>query len=96
MSFFDKGSLLKHKNLQLTARILSAKEGKFTLAWVKTSTEDFFADHSVRGEWTTVQLIQEFVPLIQESRWDRLLDGHTPLGDDAFNPRGESEPQQEV
>lgn len=97
MSFFDKGSFIKHKNLQLTARIIDVTDGRYRLKWATIDDpQDRLSDYALRGTWTASQLIQEFTPIVSESRWDRLIDGSTPLGEDHYAPRSEGDPQQEV
>lgn len=82
MGFLDKGSVLRHKHLGYVVRITDIQRGNYVLGWVERQ-ETRFTDILLQGPWSASDLVRDFCPQIQASRWDRLLDGGTILSEDA-------------
>lgn len=74
MGFLDKGSLLKHRNLGFDVMIIDIVQGQYLLGWANPLGEDPWARHLLSGKWTAADIVRDFNPQIQSSKWDRLLD----------------------
>ncbi len=93
MSFFDKDSLWKHRNLGLIVKISDFVtvdgERAYLLGWPNAQDQAPEAKYLLRGCWTAEKLIREFTPAVESDRWDRLLDGVSALEEDAEDlPQG--------
>ncbi len=82
MGFLDKGSVLKHKHLGYVVRINDIQKGDYVLGWLE-KPEHRFTEVLLKGPWSASDLVREFSPQVHASRWDRLMDDHNILSDDA-------------
>lgn len=75
--YLVKGSIWIHRNLKLEARIIEIIDSDtFLLGWVESS--DRLADMLLWGSWSTMELVLDFTPKFQDTRWTRLREGNLP------------------
>jgi hypothetical protein len=100
MGFLDKGSRIQHRNLGFVVRIQEVVDGRYRLVWDRITSEDLKQEtlfhHVFRTTFSALDLVRDFVPLVEETKWDRLLDGGSPIDADPYTPRGVSHPLQGI
>lgn len=88
MSFFDKKSLWAHRRIaNFVVNIYDVtKDGKYVLVFEGPS--DPWASALLSRLWTAAELVHDFTPQVQDTRWARLLHGESPLAEDNPNTQG--------
>lgn len=80
MDLFAKSSRWKHRNLGLVVHILEKDEDKFLLAYVNwEDNADPCLKGLLSGRWTALDLVRDFTPVIEPTRWDVLSSGASLL-----------------
>jgi hypothetical protein len=77
VDLFAQGSRWRHRRLLFVVRLKCTKNpDAMRIVWENPELESSVSNHMIKGEWTTLALLQDFVPIVQlsVSAWDRLLE----------------------
>jgi hypothetical protein len=89
MSFFDKNSIWRHRNLGFLVHVTHVTKDGYTLGWANAEDASPMSNYLLGRFWTATQLIHEFTPVPKPGKWDRQIDGESALEEDAEKSSGE-------